>query len=56
MLMMKCAGLMPGDEVFCNAFTFGAVPGAIEHAGGKMRRLLCIVVTRSTFAFIPTSP
>ena len=56
MLMMKCAGLMPGDEVFCNAFTFGAVPGAIEHAGVKMRRLLCIVVTRSTFAFIPTSP
>ena len=56
MLMMKCAGLMPGDEVFCNAFTFGAVPSAIEHAGGKVRILLCIVVTRSTVAFIPTSP
>ena len=29
---------------------------AIEHAGGKVRRLLCIIVTCSTFAFIPTSP
>jgi dTDP-4-amino-4,6-dideoxygalactose transaminase len=37
MLMMKCAGLLPGDEVLCNAFTFGAVPSAIEHAGGKVR-------------------
>jgi len=35
MLMMKCAGLQPGDEVLSNAFTFGAVPSAIEHAGGK---------------------
>merc|ERR1712127_275148 len=34
-LMMKCAGLQPGDEVLSNAFTFGAVPSAIEHAGGK---------------------
>ena len=37
MLMMKCAGLQPGDEVLSNAFTFGAVPSAIEHAGGKVR-------------------
>ena len=36
MLMMKCAGLKPGDEVLSNAFTFGAVPSAIEHAGGKV--------------------
>lgn len=35
MLMMKCAGLKPGEEVLSNAFTFGAVPSAIEHAGGK---------------------
>ncbi|KAL9183413.1 hypothetical protein ACHAXT_005200 [Thalassiosira profunda] len=35
MLMMKCSGLQPGDEVLSNAFTFGAVPSAIEHAGGK---------------------
>lgn len=35
MLMMKCTGLKPGDEVLSNAFTFGAVPSAIEHAGGK---------------------
>ena len=35
MLMMKCAGLKDGDEVLSNAFTFGAVPSAIEHAGGK---------------------
>jgi hypothetical protein len=34
---MKCAGLQPGDEVLSNAFTFGAVPSAIEHAGGKVR-------------------
>jgi len=35
MLMMKCTGLKPGDQVLSNAFTFGAVPSAIEHAGGK---------------------
>jgi len=35
MMMMKCTGLKPGDEVLSNAFTFGAVPSAIEHAGGK---------------------
>lgn len=35
MLMLKCAGLKPGEEVLSNAFTFGAVPSAIEHAGGK---------------------
>ena len=36
MLMMKCAGLQPGDEVLSNAFTFGAVPSAIKHAGRKV--------------------
>jgi dTDP-4-amino-4,6-dideoxygalactose transaminase len=35
MLMMKCTGLQPGGQVLSNAFTFGAVPSAIEHAGGK---------------------
>lgn len=35
MLMMKCSGLEPGGKVLSNAFTFGAVPSAIEHAGGK---------------------
>jgi len=35
MLMMKCTGLEQGGEVLSNAFTFGAVPSAIEHAGGK---------------------
>lgn len=34
MLMMKCTGLEPGGKVLSNAFTFGAVPSAIEHAGG----------------------
>ena len=34
-LMMKAAGVKPGDKVLSNAFTFGAVPSAIEHAGGK---------------------
>lgn len=43
MLMMKCAGLQPGDEVLSNAFTFGAVPSAIEHAGGKVC-LFCFCV------------
>ena len=36
MLMMKCTCLKTGDEVISNAFTFGAVPSAIEHAGGKV--------------------
>uniref|UniRef100_A0A7S4MTL8 Aminotransferase class I/classII domain-containing protein n=1 Tax=Odontella aurita TaxID=265563 RepID=A0A7S4MTL8_9STRA len=35
MLLLKCSGLEPGGEVISNAFTFGAVPSAIEHAGGK---------------------
>ena len=33
-LMLKAAGCKPGDKVLSNAFTFGAVPSAIEHAGG----------------------
>ena len=36
MLMLKCTGLEHGDKVISNAFTFGAVPSAIEHAGGKV--------------------
>jgi len=36
MLMLKCTGLEHGGEVLSNAFTFGAVPSAIEHAGGKV--------------------
>jgi len=35
MLLLKTSGLKPGEEVLSNAFTFGAVPSAIEHAGGK---------------------
>jgi len=35
MLMMKTTGVKQGDKVLSNAFTFGAVPSAIEHAGGK---------------------
>jgi len=35
MLLLKTTGLQPGDKVLSNAFTFGAVPSAIEHAGGK---------------------
>lgn len=35
MLLLKTSGLEHGDEVISNAFTFGAVPSAIEHAGGK---------------------
>ena len=35
MLLLKTTGLQPGEKVISNAFTFGAVPSAIEHAGGK---------------------
>lgn len=35
MLLLKTTGLKPGGKVLSNAFTFGAVPSAIEHAGGK---------------------
>ena len=35
MLLLKTTGLQPGGKVLSNAFTFGAVPSAIEHAGGK---------------------
>jgi len=35
MLLLKTTGVKPGDKVLSNAFTFGAVPSAIEHAGGK---------------------
>uniref|UniRef100_A0A7R9U9T1 Aminotransferase class I/classII domain-containing protein n=1 Tax=Pinguiococcus pyrenoidosus TaxID=172671 RepID=A0A7R9U9T1_9STRA len=34
MLMLKATGVKPGDKVISNAFTFGAVPSAIEHVGG----------------------
>ena len=44
MLMMKCAGLEAGDEVLSNAFTFGAVPSAIEHAGGKVCCLFVLIM------------
>lgn len=35
MLLLKTTGLKHGNKVLSNAFTFGAVPSAIEHAGGK---------------------
>jgi len=35
MLLLKTTDLPPGGKVISNAFTFGAVPSAIEHAGGK---------------------
>lgn len=34
MLLLKTTGLKPGGKVLSNAFTFGAVPSAIEHANG----------------------
>jgi len=34
MLMLKAVGVSHGDKVISNAFTFGAVPSAIEHVGG----------------------
>ncbi|MFZ7101184.1 MAG: DegT/DnrJ/EryC1/StrS family aminotransferase [Peptococcaceae bacterium] len=30
---LKSSGVMPGDQVLCNAFTLAPVPGAIENAG-----------------------
>jgi dTDP-4-amino-4,6-dideoxygalactose transaminase len=35
MLLLKTTGLKQGGKVLSNAFTFGAVPSAIEHAGGR---------------------
>lgn len=35
MLLLKTTGLKPGGKVLSNAFTFGAVPSAIEHANGR---------------------
>lgn len=34
-IALKCAGVQPGDEVLCNAFSFTAVPSAVHHAGAK---------------------
>lgn len=33
---LKCAGVMAGDKVLCNAFTLAPVPGAIENAGAEV--------------------
>ena len=35
MLLLKTSGLKRNGKVISNAFTFGAVPSAIEHAGGE---------------------
>ena len=35
MLLLKTTGLKYGGKVLSNAFTFGAVPSAIEHAGDR---------------------
>jgi len=35
LLLLKTTGLKHGGKVLSNAFTFGAVPSAIEHANGK---------------------
>lgn len=35
MMLLKSTGLKPGGKVLSNAFTFGAVPSAIEHANGR---------------------
>lgn len=34
MLLLRTTGVSKGEKVISNAFTFGAVPSAIEHAGG----------------------
>ncbi|CAD7701738.1 unnamed protein product [Ostreobium quekettii] len=35
-LSLVSAGVKPGDKVFSNALTFGAVPSAIHHAGASV--------------------
>ena len=45
-LMLKAAGVKAGDKVMSNAFTFGAVPSAIEHAGGTA------VYVESTYGYV----
>lgn len=40
-LALKAAGIQHGDKVFCNAFTFTAVPSSIVHAGGVPVYLEC---------------
>jgi len=45
-LMLKVAGVKSGDKVLSNAFTFGAVPSAIEHAGGTA------VYVESTYGYV----
>jgi DegT/DnrJ/EryC1/StrS aminotransferase family len=42
MLLLKTTGLKHGGKVISNAFTFGAVPSAIEHAGGKVSQVYSI--------------
>jgi|UniRef100_A0A7S0J175 dTDP-4-amino-4,6-dideoxygalactose transaminase len=34
-IALKCAGVEPGDQVLCNAFSFTAVPSAVHHAGAS---------------------
>ena len=34
-IALRSAGLGPGDQVLCNAFTLTPVPGAIHNAGGR---------------------
>mmetsp|Transcript_70276 Transcript_70276/g.131434 ORF Transcript_70276/g.131434 Transcript_70276/m.131434 type:complete len:438 (-) Transcript_70276:80-1393(-) len=46
MLMLKAVGVGKGDKVISNAFTFGAVPSAIEHAGGVP------VYVESTYSYL----
>lgn len=38
---LKCAGVKPGDEVLCNAFTLAPVPGALENAGATSVLVEC---------------
>lgn len=42
LLLLKATGLHHGQKVLFNAFTFGAVPSAIEHAGGTVRTTMYI--------------
>ncbi|CAB1081492.1 Aminotransferase, DegT/DnrJ/EryC1/StrS family [Olavius algarvensis Delta 1 endosymbiont] len=37
---LKSAGISPGDEVLCNAFTLAPVAGAIENAGAGMNVMI----------------
>ncbi|KAL3915702.1 MAG: hypothetical protein SGPRY_007117, partial [Prymnesium sp.] len=46
-IALKCMGVVPGDAVLANAFSFTAVPSAIHHAGSVLRSQSTPIVSAS---------